>query len=194
MPVTKMSFHQTKYTAYSIGNDNIGLESTESGSPYLQDFISSNTPKSKHQLGCYTQDEAFDRAQPLVKDMSASIQTDPDLGFTHASSTSSRSPKIISNSQDPVVNTTKTINASECSTLEGVTLDNAYLTVQGLEKTVDRMVQEIYQGKYRFYYVYHPNRQGKGLCENGYSYMCMYTSLFMLCIVYNFTSIGCLQC
>ena len=189
MPVTKKSFHQTKCTAYSIGNDNIGLESTESGSPYLQDFISSNTPKSKHQLGCYTQDETFDMAQPLVKDMSASIQTDPDLGFTHASSTSSRSPTIISNSQDPVVNTTKTINASECSTLEGATPD---LTVQGLEKIVDRMVQETYQGKYRFDYVYHPNRQGKGLCENGYSYK--YISLFMLCVVYNFTSIGCLQC
>lgn len=159
LPAIEMSFHQTKCTAY-IGNDNIGLESTESGLPYSQGFIASQMPKN---LGCYTQDETFGMAQPLVQDMSDDIQTDPDLGFTHTSSTSSRSPTIISNFQDLSVNTTKPVNDSEYSTVEEATPVNANLTAQRLEKTVDRMVQEIYQGKYRFEFVYHPKRQTKGL-------------------------------
>ena len=157
LPAPERSFHQTKSAVY-IGHDNIGLASTESGSVYSQGFIASQTPKNRHLLGFYTQDETIEMAQPLDKDMSASVQTDPDI-----SNTSSRSSAFISNFQDLSMNTSKPVNDSACSTVEKATPVNANLTLQGLEKTVDRMVQEIYQGKGRFDYVYHPKRQAKGL-------------------------------
>ena len=160
---TEMRFHQTKCTAH-IEDDNIGFASTESGLPYSQGFIASETPKNQHLLGCYTQDETFEMAQPLVKDMSDGIQNYPGPVFTCTSVTSSRSPTFISDFQDLSVNTTAPVNDSECSTVEGASPVHANLTVmQGLEKTVDRMVQVICQGKCRFDYVYHPNRQAKGL-------------------------------
>ena len=101
-------------------------------------------------------------AQPLGLDKSEGIHTDPDPVFTCTSSTSSRSPMLISNFQDLSLNTGKPLNESECSTVEEATPVNANLTVQGLEKTVDRIVQEIHQEKYRFDSVY-PKKPAKGL-------------------------------
>lgn len=157
-----MNFHQTKCTAYR-GNDNIGLASRESASPYSRGFSASQSPKSQHLQGCYTQEETFEMAQPLGLDKSDGIHSDSDPVFTCTSSTSSRSPTFIPNFQDLSVNTTKSINDSECSVVEEATPVKANLTVQGLEKTIDRMVQEIYQEKYRFDSVYHPKRLAKGL-------------------------------
>ena len=163
LPATEVSFYQTKCTAYA-GNDNTGLASTEDESPYSQGFIASQVSKNHHLPGCYTQDEILKMTQPLVQDMSDDIQTDPDPAFTCTSVTYSRSPTFGSDFQDLILNTTKPINDSECSTVDGATPVNENLTVvQGLEKTVDRMAQEICQGKCRFDYVYHPNRQAKGL-------------------------------
>ena len=157
-----MSFRQTKCTAY-IGNNNIGLASTESVSQYSQGFIASQKPKNQHLQGCSTQGETFEMAQSLGLDMSDDIQTDPEPVFTCNASTSSRSPTFVSNFQDLSVNTTKPVNESDCSTVEEATSVNANLTVRGLEKTVDRMVQKIYQEKYRFDSVYHPKRADTGL-------------------------------
>ena len=162
LPATDMSFHQTKCTACT-GNDNIGLASTESPSPYLQGFIASQTPKNQQLLGYYTQEKTFEMAQPLGLDMSDDIQTVCDPVFTCNSSTSSRSLTFIPNFQDLSVKTTKPIRDSECSTVEEATPVNANMTVQGLEKTIDKMVQEIYHEKYRFYSVYHPKKPAKGL-------------------------------
>ena len=212
---TEMHFHQTKCTAH-IEDDNIGFASTESGLPYSQGFIASETPKNQHLLGCYTQDETFDMAQPLVKDtcMSDGIQNYPGPVFTCTSVTSLRSPTFISNFQDLSVNTTAPVNDSECSTVEGASPVHANLTVvQGLEKTVDRMVQVICQGKCKFDYVYHPNRQAKGLYKMlknilflTYKYKMLKNILFInkcvkmatavyssLCsVLYQHASIGCL--
>lgn len=163
LPATDISFHHTKCTACK-GNDNIDLASVESASQaYSQGFIASQTPKNQHLRGCYTQEKTFEMAQPLSLDKSEGIHTDPDPVFTCTSSTSSRSPTLISNFQVLSVNTRKPVNESECSTVEEATPDNANLTVQGLEKTVDRMVQEIYHAKNRFDSVYHPKRAAKGL-------------------------------
>lgn len=163
LPATEKSYYQTKYTAY-VGNDNTGWASTESESPYSQGFFASQVPKNHHLPGCYTQDEILKVTQPLVQDMSDDIQIDPDPVFTCTSVTSSRSPTFGSSFQDLILNTTNSINNSECSAVDGATPVNENVTVvQGLEKTVDRMVQEICQGKCRFDYVYHPNRQTKGL-------------------------------
>lgn len=157
LSVTEISYHQKKCAAY-LGNDNIARASTKSGLLCSQGFIALQMPVNQHLLECYTQDETFEMSQPLV------IQTDPGPVFTCTSSTSSRSPTFILNIQDLSVNTAKPINDSECGTVEGATpVNNANLTVEGLEKTVDRMVQVIYQGKCRFDFVYHPNRQAKGL-------------------------------
>lgn len=157
-----MSFCQTKCTAY-LGNNNIGLASTESVLQYSQGFFASQMPKNQHLQGCYTQEETFEMAQSLGLDMSDDIQTDPEPVFTCYSSTSSRSSTFISNFQDLSVNTTKPVNESDCGTVEEATSVNANLTVRGLEKTVDRMVQKIYQEKYRFDSVYHPKRADTGL-------------------------------
>ena len=109
------------------------------------------------------QEKTFEMAQPLALDKSEGIHTDPDPVFTCTSSTSLRSPTLISNFQDLSVNTRKPVNKPECSAVEEATPDNSNLTVQGLEKTVDRIVQEIYHAKYRFDSVYHPKRAAKGL-------------------------------
>lgn len=163
MPVTEISYHQKKCAAY-LGNDNIARASTKSGLLCSQGFIALQTPVNQHLLACCTQDETFEMSQPLVLDKSHDIQTDPDPVFTCTSSTSSRSPTFILNIQDLSVNTAKPINDSECVTVEGATpVNNVNLTVEELEKTVDRMLQVIYQGKCRFDFVYHPNRQAKGL-------------------------------
>ena len=163
LPTTDISSHHTRCTACK-GNDNIGLASVESVSrPYSQGFNASQTPENQHLQGCYSLEETFEMAQPFGLDKSEGIHTDPDPVFTSTSSTSSRSPTLISNFQDLSVNTRKPVNESECGTVEEAAPDNANLTVQGLEKTVDRIVQEIHQEKYRFDSVYHPKKPAKGL-------------------------------
>lgn len=153
---TKSSYTQKKCAAY-LGNDSIGYTSTDRESPNSQGFVVSEKPPKQDIPDSNAADRSFEEAQPL--NVHQDIQSDIVPLFTSASSISI-SPTFISNIQDATKE--KEVNDSECSTVEGFSSVDTNLTKRELEKVVDRIVQDIYTGKYRFDHVYHPNREAKG--------------------------------